>query len=199
MSANLNYGLYMAAFLASFVMIFFAEMGDKTQLLALAFASKYKISQVLLGVLIATLILNAAAVGAGKLLSTFIPLNVISVIASLSFIGFGLWSLKKETATTEEAKPSKFGPVATVTLAFLLGEIGDKTQLAAISLSVEYRDFIGVFFGASVAMFLADAAGILAGGFLKKYISEKVIRVAAAAIFIAFGLWGLWSAYIGHA
>jgi putative Ca2+/H+ antiporter (TMEM165/GDT1 family) len=186
----------MAAFIASFVMIFFAEMGDKTQLLALAFASKYKVPQVLLGALIATLILNAAAVGAGKLLSTIIPLSVISVIASLSFIGFGLWSLKKETVKAEEAKPAKFGPVVTVALAFLLGELGDKTQLAAISLSVQYRDFIGVFCGASLAMFMADAAAILAGGFLRKHISEKVIHIAAAAIFIVFGLWGLIKIYI---
>jgi putative Ca2+/H+ antiporter (TMEM165/GDT1 family) len=189
----------MTAFIASFVMIFFAEMGDKTQLLALAFASKYKLSQVLFGALIATLIANAAAVGAGKLLLAIIPLNIISVIASLSFIGFGLWSLKNETVKTEEAKPSKFGPVATVALAFFLAELGDKTQLAAISLSVEYRGFIGVFCGASLAMFLADAAGIFAGGILKKFISEKLLKIAAAVTFITYGLWGLRNAYIGRA
>ena len=181
----------MPAFIASFVLIFFAEMGDKTQLLALAFASKYKLPQVLLGTLLATIVLNLAAVGAGKLLTSIIPFNIISIVASLSFIGFGIWSLKKDDDDTDETKETKYGPVATVALAFILGELGDKTQLAAISLSVEYKSFFAVFFGASLAMFLADALGIMAGGILKKYVSENFIKIVSASIFILFGLWGL--------
>lgn len=181
----------MAAFIASFALIFFSEMGDKTQLLALAFASRYKLGQVLTGVFVAILILNAAAVGAGKLLVSLIPFNIISIVAALAFIGFGIWTLKGDDDDNEDAKESGFGPVLTVTLAFLLAELGDKTQLATIGLAVQYSGFFAVLCGSVLGMFLGDAVGIFAGGILKKYVSEKTIRLFSAALFIIFGIWSL--------
>jgi len=182
----------MESFAASFLMIFFAEMGDKTQLLALAFCARYKMAQVLAGVFLATLLLNAAAVGMGKFLCAVVPFKAVSLAASLSFIIFGALSLKKEAPGTEvKPRGTGLGPVAAVALAFFLAEFGDKTQLAAISLSVEYKSFTGVFSGAVLGMFAGDVAGIAAGGLLKKYIPQHLIRFLSALIFILLGLWGL--------
>ena len=186
----------MAAFIASLLMIFFAEVGDKTQFLALALASRYSIGKVLAGIFIATLLLNAAAVGAGGFLVAVIPFKLLSLVASLSFILFGVLSLRNNGAGSENPKESGLGPVAAVVSAFFLAEFGDKTQLAALSLSVEYKSFFGVLAGATAGMFLADAAGILAGGALKKCLPESIVKRLAALIFILFGLWGLWKLYM---
>jgi len=186
----------MTAFIASFVMIFFAEMGDKTQLLALAFSSKYKLGQVLAGAFLATIVLNSAAVGAGKLLVSIVPFNVITVIAALSFVAFGIWSLKSEHGEENKTGRTRFGPIATVFLAFLLAELGDKTQLAAISLSIEYKSFIAVLCGSSLALFSADTIGIMAGGILKKYVPESSVKWISALLFIFFGLWSLVKIYL---
>ena len=187
----------MAAFIASLVFITLAEMGDKTQLLAMAFASRYKPLKVLFGVFIATLITMLLAVAAGRLLTRLVPFSVISLIAAVSFIVFGLWILKKEELHGEEKRESKFGPVATVAAAFFLAEMGDKTQLAVISLAIEYRNTVGVLLGATAGMLVADSIGIIAGLVLRKHIPEKTIKWISAFIFILFGLYGIVKWFLG--
>jgi Ca2+/H+ antiporter, TMEM165/GDT1 family len=181
----------MTAFIASFILVFLAEMADKTQLLAVAFASKYSASKVLLGVFIATLLCNALSVAVGKFLANVVPIHVISLIAALSFIIFGLWALRPEKEENAGKKESHFGPVAAVATAFFLAEMGDKTQLATISLTVQYRNMLMVLAGSTFGMVGADAIGIAAGAVLKKYVPEKTIRYASAGIFILFGLYSL--------
>ncbi len=182
----------MIAFTASFMLVLLAEMGDKTQLLAMAFAMKYGAAKVLLAVFFATLLVNAIAVGAGHILAAVIPFDIISFIASLSFIVFGIWTVREEESGREEKKGPRFGPILTVGIAFFLAEMGDKTQLAAISLAVQYRDILGVLMGTTLAMVSADAVGIAFGMILHKRISEKKIKWLAACAFILFGLSGIY-------
>ncbi|KAF0132723.1 MAG: hypothetical protein FD145_1578 [Candidatus Saganbacteria bacterium] len=181
----------MTAFLASSLFILLAEMGDKTQLLAIAFAAKYKSSQVLFAIFLATVVSHAFAVVLGGLLTKIIPLEIIFLAASLSFILFGLWTLRGDSLENEAKKESKFGPIATVAIAFFIAEMGDKTQLATISLAIEYQNLLGVLMGTITGMVIADAIGIVAGVALKKYLPEKVMKWISAIIFILFGIAGI--------
>ena len=180
----------MAAFIASLMFVVLAEMGDKTQLLAMAFAARYSPYKVLIAVFLATLANHALAVSAGRFLSVIIPIEIISLAAALSFIFFGLWMLRGDSLHGEDKKESRFGPVATVAVAFFLAEMGDKTQLATVSLAVQYRNAASVLMGTTLGMVIADAFGIVAGVVLRKHIPDRAIKRVSAGVFILFGLMG---------
>ncbi len=185
-----------AAFLASFIFVVLAEMGDKTQLLAMAFCARYRASQVLTAVFIATILNHALAVAMGRFLATVIPFHVISLVAAFSFILFGIWTIKGDKLEGEETRARPFGPVTTVAIAFFLAEMGDKTQLATVSLAVQYSNPFGVLMGTTLGMLVADSIGICAGVMLKKYVPDRAVKWGAAVIFIAFGLYGILKALL---
>jgi len=178
----------MAALLGSFIFVVLAEMGDKTQLLAMAFAAKYSAYKVLIAVFLATILNHTLAVAIGHFLTTIVPLDLISFMAALSFVGFGLWTLRGDKLEGEDRKKSRFGPILTVGIAFFLAEMGDKTQLATISLAVEYKNMYNVLMGTTLGMVVADAFGITMGVVMRKHIPEKTIKWVSAVIFILFGL-----------
>lgn len=178
----------MTAFIASFLFVVLAEMGDKTQLLAMAFASRYPWQKVLIAVFFATALNHGIAVVAGKLLTVVVPLNIISFAAAVSFIIFGLWILHRDTLGGEDKRQERFGPVLTVVIAFFLAEMGDKTQLATVSLAVQYRNMLNVLMGTTLAMVVADAIGIAFGVLLRKHLPDKAVKWAAASLFILFGI-----------
>jgi len=180
------------AFIASFLFVALAEMGDKTQLLAMAFATRYPAYKVLIAVFLATLVNHALAVAVGHFLTVIIPIDIISLVASISFIVFGLWTIRGDRLAGEADRKSRFGPIVTVAIAFFLAEMGDKTQLATISLAVEYRDMAYVLMGTTLGMVVADAIGIGVGVVMQKHIPEKVIKWIAAAVFAAFGFIGIY-------
>ena len=183
---------FLIAFTASFIFVVLAEMGDKTQLLAMAFAAKYKVYQVLLAVFIATILNHSLAVVAGRALITIMPLDVISFIAALSFVIFGLWTIRGDKLEGEKNKASKFGPVLTVAIAFFLAEMGDKTQLATISLAIEYSNMLNVLMGTTLGMVMADAIGIIIGIVMRKHLPERSIKWVSAVIFMLFGFMGIY-------
>jgi Ca2+/H+ antiporter, TMEM165/GDT1 family len=182
----------MTALIASFIFVVLAEMGDKTQLLAMAFAARYSAYKVLLAVFIATIINHGLAVAAGRFLSTVMPMDIISFVAAFSFIIFGLWTIRGDKLKGEDKKESRFGPVVTVAIAFFLAEMGDKTQLATISLAVKYQNMFNVLMGTTLGMVVADAIGIIVGIVMRKHIPEKIIKWFSAAVFILFGLAGIY-------
>ena len=184
--------LSLAAFIASFVLVVLAEMGDKTQFLAMSFATRHNVYKVILGISIAILACFAITVAVGQLLTTIIPIDIISLAASLSFIGFGLWTIRGDKLKSENKKPSRFGITTTVAIAFFIAEFGDKTQLATISLVAQYQNAISVFVGASIAMLVADGLGIIVGVVFCKRIPEKTFKWLSATIFVIFGLAGLY-------
>ncbi len=186
----------MAAFIASFIFVVLAEMGDKTQLLAMGFATRYSAHKVLIAVALATLVNHSLAVACGHFLSIVIPLEAISFAAALSFIIFGLWTIRGDRLKGEDKRASRFGPVLTVGIAFFLVEMGDKTQLATVSLAVKYQNMVSVLLGTTLGMVVADAVGIVAGIILRKHIPQKAIKWFSAVIFILFGLIGLYKILI---
>jgi len=183
----------MAEFFTAFIFILLAEMGDKTQLLSMAFASRYSAQKVLLGVFLATVINHALAVVFGRFLVQVVPLDIISFIASLSFVFFGIWTLKGDQLKDEDKAAGNFGPVVTVAIAFFLAEMGDKTQLATIALAVKYKGILNVLIGTTLGMLVADGIGIIVGVVLRRHIPEKAIKWFSACLFILFGLMGMYN------
>jgi Ca2+/H+ antiporter, TMEM165/GDT1 family len=177
------------AFLISAGAVTLAEMGDKTQLLAMAFATRYKASKVLIGVFIATVFNHALAVAVGSFITKFHALEAwIQGIAALSFIFFGLWTIRGDRLEGEENRTSRFGAVMTVTIAFFIAELGDKTQLATIALATRFPTVpLGILAGTTTGMLIADAIGICVGVVMCKRIPERTIKLVSAAAFIFFG------------
>jgi putative Ca2+/H+ antiporter (TMEM165/GDT1 family) len=184
--------LSLAAVIASFVLVVLAEMGDKTQFLAMSFAARHNVYKVILGVFLAIVANFSITVALGQFLTTIVPIDIISLAASLSFIGFGLLTVRGDKQKVEKEKVSRFGVVATVAIAFFIAEFGDKTQLATISLAAQYQNAISVFIGATIAMLVADGVGIIVGVVFCRRLPERIFKWLSAAIFVIFGLIGLY-------
>ncbi len=181
----------MTAFLASLAFVVLAEMGDKTQLLAMAFATRYKASTVMWGVFVATIFNHLLAVLAGNYMTTLVPIRYIQIAAAVSFILFGLWTIRGDELAGED-KRFHFSPFWTVAVAFFIAEMGDKTQLATIALAAKYQSVLPVLTGTTLGMLIADAIGIGIGIVMGKKIPERAVKWVAAIIFILFGFWGLY-------
>ncbi len=190
--------LSLVAFTASLLFVVLAEMGDKTQLLAMSFATRFSASKVLIAVFLATIANHALAVVFGQVIATVIPLGIVSLAASLSFIGFGLWTIRGDQLKGEDKKVSRYGAIATVAIAFFIAEFGDKTQLATISLSADYQNPVSVLMGTTLGMLIADGIGIGIGVVLCRRIPQRKIKWFSAIIFVLFGLIGTYEALIGN-
>jgi len=186
----------MTVFLASLAFVVLSEMGDKTQLLAMAFASRYPWKTVLWGVFIATLVNHFLAVLAGDYLTVLLPVDVIKIAAAVSFILFGLWTLRGDRLGDEDRR-FNFSPFWTVTIGMFLAEMGDKTQLATIVLAARYESIVPVWLGTTTGMVIADAVGIVVGVVLGQSIPERAVRWFAAVVFIFFGVFGLYDTLPG--
>ena len=181
----------MVIFSTAFIMVVLAEMGDKTQLLAMAFAAKYPWKKVMLGVLFATLLNHFVAIAAGIYLNTLVPQHIVEIVASVAFIVFGLWILKDDELGNE-AEKNRFSIFWTVAIAFFLAEMGDKTQLATVALSAQIGgDLLTILIGTTAGMLVADGIGIALGAALHKYVPDRVVKKIASGIFILFGILGI--------
>ena len=178
-----------AGFWLSCGVVFIAELGDKSQLIALTFGTRYRPVLVMIGITMATALINAISVAVGYGLGIALPTRWISVAAGVVFIGFAIWTLRgdddQEVAGTIG---SSHGVVLTVGSAFLLAELGDKTMLAAITLASQ-NGWLGTWLGATTGMITAAALAIFVGRQLGKRLPEHVVRYAAAAMFAIFGVW----------
>ena len=183
-------GLVVAAAVA-FGAIFVAEMGDKSQLMALTFATRFRAVSILVGISIATALVHAVSVGVGAILQVSLPTRVINIAAGVLFLGFGAWTLRGDTLTeAERAKAERTGgrgAVVTASTAFFLAELGDKTMLATITLATTYAP-LGVWIGSTVGMVAADALAIFVGRVLGTRLPERAVRIGAAVLFFAFGV-----------
>jgi Ca2+/H+ antiporter, TMEM165/GDT1 family len=180
----------MHAFILSFGVILIAELGDKSQLMALAFATRYKPLTVLVAVTIATLIVHAGSVLLGSAVALALPTGVINIVAGLAFFGFALWTLRGDVLGEREAGRAQRGgrwALVTIGTAFFLAELGDKTMLATITLATT-EEPIGTWLGSTAGMVAADAIAIGVGALLGAKLPEKAIRIVAAALFVLFGV-----------
>ncbi|HUO84551.1 MAG TPA: TMEM165/GDT1 family protein [Thermoanaerobaculia bacterium] len=185
----------LAAFGIAFGLIFAAELGDKTQLMVLAFATRFRPLPVLGGVLLASVGVSLVSVLVGSLLGHALPLLWINLLAGAAFIGFGLWTLRGEEEEDDDELPRKrrFGPLITVCLTFFLAELGDKTMLATITIASRYDQPVAICLGAALGLFSANILAVVAGRVLGKQLPKRPLRYGAAAIFILSGLWILSS------
>lgn len=189
--------LSLAAFSAAFLLVVLAEMGDKTQFVAMTFAAKYNPYKVLFAIFLGTLANFAIVIVIGQLLTEVVPLDAISLVASIAFIAFGIWTVREEKAEEGTVKVSRFGVIATVGIAFFVAELGDKTQLATLSLAVQYNSPVSVLVGATLAMLVADGIGIVIGVVFCRRIPQRKLKWLSAIIFVLFGLIGVYEVLLG--
>jgi putative Ca2+/H+ antiporter (TMEM165/GDT1 family) len=178
------------AFLLSLGVILVAELGDKSQLMALAFASRYRAVTVLVAITVATLLVHAASVILGATFALALPTAAIQIVAGLAFLGFALWTLRGDElgeADRDRAKRSGGMALLTIGTAFFLAELGDKTMLATITLATTEEPW-GTWLGSTAGMVAADAIAIGIGAFLGTRLPERAIKVFAAAMFVGFGI-----------
>lgn len=186
----------MLLFLKVFFTEFIAEMGDKTQLMLIALTSKYKLRDIILGTAAAILVLNGLAVLAGGLVSEFIPDWLIKTIAALAFLYFAASTIAVDDDDEEEGSGKlkiKFAPLA-VFCTFFIAELGDKTQLTAITFGANegMSAALVVWIGCSLGLFAADILGMLVGYLLKSKTLDGLLNTLAFAIFSIFGVFTLY-------
>jgi putative Ca2+/H+ antiporter (TMEM165/GDT1 family) len=179
-----------SAFLVSLGVIFVAELGDKSQLMALTFAARYRALPVLVGITIATAVVHAVSVFVGTIVDVALPTRAITIVAGLAFHGFAAWTLRGDSLGEEEAGRairSSGSAVLAASGAFFLAELGDKTMLATITLATKEGPFC-VWAGSTLGMVAADAVAIIVGQQLGARLPERAIRIGAAVSFVVFGL-----------
>jgi putative Ca2+/H+ antiporter (TMEM165/GDT1 family) len=178
------------AFLLSFGVIFLAELGDKSQLMALAFAARYRALPILIGISLATAVVHAFSVLVGAVVGVALPTNAIAVIAGLAFFAFAAWTLRGDTLAEDDAaraNRSTRSAVLAASVAFFLAELGDKTMLATITLATK-EGLLGTWAGSTLGMVAADAMAIVVGQQLGARLPERAIRIGAAITFVLFGV-----------
>lgn len=191
---------FLIAFAVSFGVIFVAELGDKSQLMALTFATRFNAIPVLIGITIATSVTHLVSVAVGYGLGASIPTGWIALVAAIAFLAFGAWTLRGDSLSEdEEAKARRAGGSAVVaaSVAFFLAELGDKTMLATITLAAQHGTLagsIGIWAGSTAGMVAADALAIVVGRQLGKRLPERAISIGAAVMFFVFGAWLLYEA-----
>ncbi len=181
----------------SFLLVAASEMGDKTQLLALTLASRFRRpGLVMAGILVATLANHTLAAAVGSWVSAHVPPRVLAAVLAATFVGFGIWTLVPDTLD-DDARPARFGPFLTTAVLFFLAEMGDKTQLATVALAAEFRSVGLVTLGTTLGMLASDGLAVLLGDRLAARVPMKVLRGIAAALFFAFGAVSAWAAIRG--
>lgn len=183
----------LAALLLSFAVIFVAELGDKTQLVAMMFALRYRWWVVLSAITVATTAVHVLSVAIGHHLGAALPTHLLGLIAGAMFIFFGLWTLRGDSLSDEEASVAEKATAPAffvVTSAFVLAELGDKTMLATVTLASD-NNWLGVWIGSTLGMVAADALAIIVGAVLGKRLPERLIQIGAAALFLLFGAYML--------
>ena len=178
----------MEAFWFSLFIIFLAELGDKTQLVAMTLATCYNTSIVLAGIFLATLAVHVFSAGIGWFMGELLPIDWLLFLAGISFFGFGFWTLRGDSLDEEDScRKSALGPFFVVFTTFFIAELGDKTMLSTITIA-STKPFVPVWLGSTVGMVLADALAIMVGKYLGKTLPEKIVKTGAAVIFFLFGL-----------
>ncbi len=181
--------MYFDAFVASFASVTVAEIGDKTQLLSLFLAARFRSrGAIIAGILVATLLNHAASAWFGAWVAQFIPQGWHSWLLGGSFIAVALWLLIPDKDDSEEVSVLKYGAFFASCILFFLAEIGDKTQVATVLLAATYPQIWQVIVGTTLGMLAANVPVVYAGSWLLERISLDWARRIACAIFILLGI-----------
>jgi putative Ca2+/H+ antiporter (TMEM165/GDT1 family) len=179
------------ALLVSTAVVALGEIGDKTQLLALVLAARYRRPwPIVLGIVVATLVNHAIAGAVGSWVRSVVPPDVLRILLALSFFAVAAWALKPDKLDDADQPPiSSRGVFAVTVVAFFLAEMGDKTQVATVMLAAKFPSLVAVVIGTTLGMLLANVPVVFAGKLAAERIPFKAIRIVAAVIFAALGLW----------
>lgn len=184
----------MEAFLVSTGIVALAEMGDKTQLLALILALRFRRPwPIVSGILVATIANHALAGALGVWVTTLLGPELLRWVLAGSFIAMAIWMLipdKLDDGATS-AGP-RFGVFGTTVVAFFLAEMGDKTQIATVMLAAQYGAYVWVVAGTTLGMLLANAPVVWLGERMTRLVPIRIVHLSSALIFLGLGLWALW-------
>lgn len=179
----------MEALLVSILAVTVGEIGDKTQLLALLLAARYRRPiPIVLGILVATLANHALAGLLGHWVVTHFSAEVLRWALGLSFLGIALWTLKPDEMDDAGIQESKYGVFILTCVTFFLAEIGDKTQIATVALAAKYADLYLVVAGTTIGMLLADVPAVFLGKVASPNFPFKLVRWIAAGVFAVLGI-----------
>ena len=185
----------MEAFLVSTGIVALAEMGDKTQLLSLVLAARFRRPvPIILGIFVATLFNHAAAGAMGAWVNAAVGPDIMRWALGLSFIAMAAWMLIPDKLDEDDARPARFGAFGTTLIAFFLAEMGDKTQVATVALSAQFSAFWSVVAGTTLGMMIANAPAVLFGEKVTRAVPIRLIHRTAAAIFVVLGSMVLFNA-----
>lgn len=174
----------MEALLFSTLAVAIAEIGDKTQLLSLILAARYRrFWPIAWGILVATLLNHALAGWLGSVAAEYIPEGALRWILFASLLGMAIWVLIPDKLDDEDAPKPRYGPFLTTTIAFFIAEMGDKTQIATVLLAAKYDQLVMVVIGTTVGMLLANVPVVALGAKFAHRLPLKAARYAAAVVF----------------
>jgi putative Ca2+/H+ antiporter (TMEM165/GDT1 family) len=189
--ALLTSTLFGPALFTSTAVVALAEIGDKTQLLAILLATRFKRPwPIVAGIFVATLANHFLAALVGEQAAAFLDGRWFRYLIAASFIVMAGWTLIPDTFEEDDApRPSRFGPFAATAIAFFLVEMGDKTQIATIALGARYQSVVPVMVGTTIGMMLANVPAVFLGNAIIKRVPLDVVRGIAALLFLVIGLW----------
>ena len=181
----------MGSLLAALGIVFLAELGDKTQLVALGFGARHRLAPVLAGVVAAYMATNLLSVVVGGLLGATLPTRAIGIAGGVLFLGFAAWTLLTGDEPGDEASadagPEDRSVILTVATAMFVAELGDKTMLATATLAAQGNPVL-VWVGATIGIILAGALGVLLGRWFGARLPERATRIGSAVLFAVFGV-----------
>jgi Ca2+/H+ antiporter, TMEM165/GDT1 family len=188
----------LAATLLSLGVVFLAELGDRSQLITMTYALRYRWWVVLTGVAIAAFMVHGISVTIGHFLGTTLPARPMAFASAIAFLAFAVWAWREGTAGDETVSTPgepRFA-LLTVVSSFVLAEMSDKTTLATVTLASDH-DWAGVWIGTTLGMVLADGLAIGAGTLLNRRLPNQLLHVLASLVFLMFGLWMLFDSALG--
>jgi putative Ca2+/H+ antiporter (TMEM165/GDT1 family) len=187
----------MEIILSSTLLVALAEIGDKTMLLAIVLAARFRAPlPIIAGIFAATIVNHALAAWAGAGIAGLLDGRAFRLGVALSFLAMAAWTLIPDKLDEEQAgKASRFGPFLTTTVSFFLAEMGDKTQIATVALGARYHAIALVAVGTTLGMMIANVPAVYLGERITRLVPMRAVRIGAALIFAAIGLWALIELY----
>ncbi len=179
----------MQAFLTSTLSVAIAEIGDKTQLLALLLATRFKNkSAIIIGITVATLLNHFAAAWIGQWSLTWLDENLARYLVAASFFAIGVWVLIPDKVDTQESRLYQYGPLIATFILFFLAEIGDKTQVVTVVMAAKYDNLTAVVMGTTLGMLLANVPVVIAGHYSADKLPLSWIHRGCSLLFIILGV-----------
>ncbi|MBA0047428.1 TMEM165/GDT1 family protein [Mycobacterium sp. NPDC050853] len=189
----------LSAAAVSFGVVFLAELGDRSQLMAMTYALRYRWWMVLSGIAVSSVVVHGLSVAVGHFLGATLPERPIAFCAGLAFLGFAIWTWRENNANNggepATARTTRFAFLAIIS-SFVLAELGDKTMLATVALASDHQ-WNGVWLGSTTGMVCADAVAILVGALLHRSLPAHLLQNIASVLFAIFGFWMIFDGALG--